>query len=121
MRIPVSPPSCWQKKADKVLICFEEARELVGGGDKVVLTGSPVRGEIVFAEREKAREKLKLRPEDKFVVSFWGSMGAKYMNEHMAGMLALETKKGTTFSLSMQPARRHSNGCQRWQESEGLS
>ena len=85
------------KKADKVLICFEEARELVGGGDKVVLTGSPVRGEIVFAEREKAREKLKLRPEDKFVVSFWGSMGAKYMNEHMAGMLALETKKGTTF------------------------
>lgn len=32
------------KKADKVLICFEEARELVGGGDKVELTGSPVRG-----------------------------------------------------------------------------
>lgn len=85
------------KKADKVLICFEEARALVGGGDKVVLTGSPVRGEIVFAEREKARAKLGLTPEDKLVVSFWGSMGAKYMNEHMAGMLALETQKGTKF------------------------
>lgn len=85
------------KKADKVLICFEEARELVGGGNKVVLTGSPVRGEIVFADRAKARAKLGLHPEDKLVVSFWGSMGAKYMNEHMAGMLALETKKGTKF------------------------
>lgn len=85
------------KKADKVLICFEEARSLVGGGDKVVLTGSPVRGEIVFADRAKARAKLGLTPEDKLVVSFWGSMGAKYMNEHMAGMLALETKKGTNF------------------------
>lgn len=85
------------KKADKVLICFEEARSLVGGGDKVILTGSPVRGEIVFAERDKARAKLGLTPEDKLVVSFWGSMGAKYMNEHMAGMLALETQKGTKF------------------------
>lgn len=85
------------KKADKVLICFEEARALVGGGDKVELTGSPVRGEIMFADRKKARQKLGLREQDKLVVSFWGSMGAKYMNEHMAGMLALETKRGTRF------------------------
>lgn len=85
------------KKADKVLICFEEARELVGGGEKTVLTGAPVRGEIVFADRQKAREKLGLKPEEKLVVSFWGSMGAKYMNERMAGMLALETARGTTF------------------------
>lgn len=85
------------KKADKVLICFEEARELVGGGDKVVLTGAPVRGEIVFADRAQARAKLGLAPTDKLVVSFWGSMGAKYMNEHMAGMLARETAHGTTF------------------------
>lgn len=85
------------KKADKVLICFEEARELVGGGDKVVLTGAPVRGEIVFADRAQARAKLGLVPTDKLVVSFWGSMGAKYMNEHMAGMLARETAHGTTF------------------------
>ena len=85
------------KKADKVLICFEEARALVGGGEKTVLTGAPVRGEIVFADRQKAREKLGLKPEEKLVVSFWGSMGAKYMNERMAGMLALETARGTTF------------------------
>ena len=73
------------------------ARELVGGGDKVELTGSPVRGEIVFADRAKARQKLGLSDSDRLVVSFWGSMGAKYMNEHMAGMLALETKQGSTF------------------------
>lgn len=85
------------RKAQKVLICFEEARELVGGGDKVELTGSPVRGEIIFADRAKARAKLGLRPDDKLVVSFWGSMGAKYMNEHMAGMLARETKTGARF------------------------
>ena len=97
------------RKADKVLICFEEARALVGGGEKVVLTGSPVRGEIVFADRRKAREKLGLADDEKLVVSFWGSMGAKYMNEHMAGMLALETQKGTRFRHV------HATGAAAWQ------
>ena len=97
------------RKADKVLICFEEARALVGGGEKVVLTGSPVRSEIVFADRRKAREKLGLADDEKLVVSFWGSMGAKYMNEHMAGMLALETQKGTRFRHV------HATGAAAWQ------
>ena len=56
-----------------------------------------MRGEIVFADRAKARQKLGLSDSDRLVVSFWGSMGAKYMNEHMAGMLALETRQGSTF------------------------
>lgn len=85
------------KKADRVLVCFEQARELLGGGDKVILTGAPVRGEILAADRAKAREKLALGEADQLVVSFWGSMGAKYMNEHMAGTLALECKNGVKY------------------------
>ena len=85
------------KKADRVLVCFEQARELLGGGDKVVLTGAPVRGEILSADREKARAKFGLTGDDQLVVSFWGSMGAKYMNEHMAGALALECKNSVPY------------------------
>ena len=71
------------KKADRVLICFEEARSLLGGGDNIYMTGSPVRTEIVFADRARARQKLGLHDDDRMVVSFWGSMGAKYMNEYI--------------------------------------
>lgn len=85
------------KKADKVLICFEEARKLLGDGSNIFMTGSPVRTEIVFADREAARKRLKLQPDDRMVVSFWGSMGAKYMNEHMADMLAREAKQNIPF------------------------
>ena len=85
------------KKAKKVLICFEEARALLGGGDNIIMTGSPVRTEIVFADRAAARKKLGLADSDRMVVSFWGSMGAKYMNEHMADMLALEAGQRTAF------------------------
>ena len=58
------------KDADRVLVCFEQA---------------------------KAREKFGLTDDDQLVVSFWGSMGAKYMNEHMAGELALECKNGVPY------------------------
>lgn len=85
------------KKAEKVLICFEEARDLLGGGDNIFMTGSPVRTEIMFADRAAARKKLGLTDSDRMVISFWGSMGAKYMNEHMADMLALEAEQGTSF------------------------
>ena len=85
------------KKADRVLVCFEQARDILGGGDKIVLTGAPVRGEILAADREKARAKFGLGENDQLVVSFWGSMGAKYMNEHMAGALALECKNNVSY------------------------
>ena len=85
------------KKADRVLVCFEQAKKLLGGDEKIILTGAPVRGEILAASREKARAKFGLGENDQLVVSFWGSMGAKYMNEHMAGTLALECKNGVSY------------------------
>lgn len=85
------------KKADRVLVCFEQAKEILGGGEKIVLTGAPVRGEILAADRAKARARFGLTEQDQLVVSFWGSMGAKYMNEHMAGTIALECKNNVLY------------------------
>lgn len=83
--------------ASRVLICFEQTRALLGNRDNIRLTGAPVRPEILEADRKKARARYGLKDTDKLVVSFWGSMGALYMNRHMAGMLALEAQQGTAF------------------------
>ncbi|NBI83719.1 undecaprenyldiphospho-muramoylpentapeptide beta-N-acetylglucosaminyltransferase [Clostridiaceae bacterium] len=83
--------------ADRVLVCFEQTRALLGERENIRLTGAPVRPEILEADRKKARARYGLSEGDKLVVSFWGSMGALYMNRHMAGMLALEAQEGTTF------------------------
>lgn len=85
------------KKADRVLVCFEQAKQLLGDSDKIILTGAPVRGEILAADRAKARAKFGLGEQDQLVISFWGSMGAKYMNEHMAGTLALECNNHVSY------------------------
>lgn len=81
------------KKADRVLISFENTRELLENRPNIHLTGAPVRGEIIFVRREDARRKLGLADGEKLVVSFWGSMGALYMNRHMAGFIKLESEK----------------------------
>lgn len=81
------------KKADRVLICFENTRGLLENRPNIHLTGAPVRGEIIFVRREEARRKLGLAEGEKLVVSFWGSMGALYMNRHMAGFIKLESER----------------------------
>ena len=63
------------KDADRVLVCFEQAKELLGGGDKIILTGAPVRGEILAADRVKAREKFGLTDDDQLVDVGGGGAG----------------------------------------------
>ena len=62
------------KKADRVLVCFEQAKDILAAGDKIVLTGAPVRGEILAADRAKARAKFGLggRSAGRFVLGLDG-------------------------------------------------
>ena len=85
------------KKADRVLISFENTRALLENRPNIHLTGAPVRGDIIFADRQKAREKLGLGEKEKLVVSFWGSLGAATMNERMLDFFAREQEAGFPF------------------------
>lgn len=70
-----------------------------------------MRGEILAADRVKAREKFGLTDDDQLVVSFWGSMGAKYMNEHMAVSWRSNAKTACLITMFTQPVRRPVSGC----------
>ena len=61
--------------------------------DMLVVVGMPVRREFIYTKKEEARAELGLdsRP---LVVSAFGSLGAKVMNETMAGLFALEQASG---------------------------
>ncbi|MBQ5812681.1 MAG: undecaprenyldiphospho-muramoylpentapeptide beta-N-acetylglucosaminyltransferase [Clostridia bacterium] len=75
------------KKADCVMISFEETRSFFEGAKKVVYTGSPVRGEILDAAEQP---KKSLFDNGKpTVLCFWGSVGALYMNKKMEDFIAL--------------------------------
>lgn len=79
------------KKVDCTMLSFAETEKLVPGARKTVLTGSPVREEILRC-REKDHEPL-FDNGKPTVVCFWGSVGAKYMNEKMVEVARMVTQR----------------------------
>ena len=83
-------------KADRVLVAFDESRAHYKKPDEVLVVGMPVHRDFVFTTREQARKELGLTDE-KLVVSAFGSLGAKAMNEAMAQVFAMEKADGFPF------------------------
>ncbi|MCQ2448315.1 MAG: undecaprenyldiphospho-muramoylpentapeptide beta-N-acetylglucosaminyltransferase [Oscillibacter sp.] len=77
----------------RVMVGFESCRQHYQHPDRVVVTGTPVRGDFFSTTKEEAKKKLGVDDGRPLVVSFWGSLGAAGMNREMAEMLALEAGK----------------------------
>ncbi len=72
---------------DAVMVGFEESRANYKHPERVAVTGTPVRGEFLRADKLAARRALDL-PEDRpLVASVWGSLGAGHMNEIMTDFI----------------------------------
>ena len=83
-------------RVDRMLVCFPESAQRYKHPEKVETVGMPIRREFVFMDKETARKELGIGDE-KLVVSAFGSLGAKKMNEAMADVFALEQQDGFPF------------------------
>ncbi|MBE6730094.1 MAG: undecaprenyldiphospho-muramoylpentapeptide beta-N-acetylglucosaminyltransferase [Ruminococcaceae bacterium] len=74
------------KDMETVMLCVEDAKKYFDPSVNIVITGNPVRGEMLTAQKEKSKEKLGLdsRP---VVLSFGGSLGAEKINNAMIDVL----------------------------------
>ena len=72
--------------ADRVAVSFEQTRRVLGG--KAVVTGNPVRREILEAERRKGLEAFGLESGKSTVLVFGGSQGAHRINRAMTEALS---------------------------------
>ncbi len=84
------------RMADRVLVCFEESKAMYPDPAKVKVVGMPVRREFIYGNREAARKELGIG-EEPVVLSAFGSLGAKVMNETMAELFRLEKENGFPF------------------------
>ena len=85
------------KVVDRVMVGFEESRSHYDHPEKVVVTGTPVRGDFFRYTRQEAREKLGLTDERPLLLSYWGSLGAEVMNRKMSEFIARECYDGAPF------------------------
>jgi len=71
--------SKWVKK---IAITYPESKKYFPI-NKIVITGNPVRPEVICAERKESLQKLKLEEDKKTVLVFGGSRGARSINQAM--------------------------------------
>ena len=86
-----------EKYADRIMVGFEECRQHYQNPEKIVVTGTPVRGDFFDLTKEQAREKLTLGDNRPLIVSFWGSLGASNMNRQMLDFFRREKEEGLPF------------------------
>ena len=86
------------RTADRVLLSVEEAKRYLPANRPYVVTGNPVREEILFSDRKAAREKLGVG-ERICIVSFGGSLGARRINEAVAQLMAWEQQVGGFYHI----------------------
>ena len=84
-------------RASRVLVAFEESVQYYKHPEKVEVVGMPVRREFIYTRREDARRELGLSLEEPLVVSAFGSLGAKVMNQTVAELFRLEQENGFPF------------------------
>ena len=80
-------------KASRVLVAFEESVQYYKHPEKVQVVGMPVRKEFISTRKEDAKAELGLTGKP-VVVSAFGSLGAKVMNETMAQIFPMEQADG---------------------------
>ena len=82
--------------ADRILVNFAESGKGYKQQEKVTCVGMPVRSEFLYTRRSDARKELGL-DERPLIVSAFGSLGAKAMNEVVAEFMKLEFDDGLPF------------------------
>ena len=73
-------------KADRVMLAMPEAEKYLKLNKKPIVTGNPIRRELLTMDKATARKILKLdnRP---LILSFGGSLGAKHLNEAVCELI----------------------------------
>ena len=97
---------------DRVMVGYEESRAHYDRPEKVIVTGTPVRGAFFEKTREEARAALGLTDDRPLLLSYWGSLGAEVMNGHMTDFLRRETAEGAPFRHIHGAGRNYEAMCQ---------
>lgn len=85
-------------KVNAVMLAMPEAQQYMKFRNKPYITGNPVRQELLHASREEARKALGIdgRP---LLLSFGGSLGAKYINEAVEGLIKWHNGTGRFYHI----------------------
>lgn len=90
------------KHVDRVMITVESVRKYFDAKNECILTGLPVRGEMLRADRDFSRAEMGIKDDEVLILSMGGSLGAKAINEAAVELISKRAdEKGYRFLHSM--------------------
>lgn len=87
------------KKVDKVMLTVEDAANHMEAKCDVVITGLPVRGELLKKSKFSARIELGIADDKPLVLSFGGSLGAAPLNKAMFDIILEDAEKNDVYHI----------------------
>lgn len=94
-----------EKYADEVHLSFEDSRKYFKSGEKLYITGNPVRENLSRVNREEALKHFDISPLKKIILVLGGSLGAFTINEAVAA--AVKSFVGKGFQVVWQTGRNY--------------
>lgn len=82
------------KEVDRVMLTVEDAKKHIETKSEPIVTGLPVRGELLKADKTFARNELGIPDDKPLILSFGGSLGARPINEAMFDILLSSAESG---------------------------
>ena len=73
--------------ADRIAVSVEQSRDYLPSGKPVVVSGYPVRSDLLGWTKEQALRALDLSPDRPVLLAFGGSKGARSLNRALVGIL----------------------------------
>ena len=85
-------------KVDRVMLAFGAAQKHLTLNKKPYITGNPVRTALIGVSKDEAKAALKMdsRP---VILSFGGSLGARYINEAVCDLIKWHNGKGKIYHI----------------------
>ena len=86
----------FKKKANKILVGFEDAKKRLENGKNVIVTGNPIKIKklnLSEVEKNKIKEELGLKKDKPVVLVFGGSQGAKSINKSFIEIISNKKNK----------------------------
>lgn len=87
------------KKVDKVMLTTEAAEKYMKPKNPVEVTGLPVRGEMLKADRDISRAQIGVNDDTILVLSMGGSLGAETINKAMVELISDNYKNKSLYFL----------------------
>ncbi len=84
-------------RVDRVLVAFAESASRYRHPERIETVGMPVRRDFIYADKQACRRELGLEDGVPLVVSAFGSLGARAMNEAVCRLFRLEKEAGYPF------------------------